>query len=50
MTGVQIQLQIPEIMNMPSWLTLPPYTSYYIYGGITAGLIGTGVAYKFGYI
>ena len=50
MTGVQIQLQIPEIMNMPSWLTLPPYTSYYIYGGIAAGLIGTGVAYKFGYI
>jgi hypothetical protein len=57
MTGVQIQLQIPEIMNMPSWLTLPPswltlppYASYYIYGGIAAGLIGTGVAYKFGYI
>lgn len=57
MTGVQIQLQIPEIMNMPSWLTLPPswltlppYSSYYIYGGIAAGLIGTGVAYKFGYI
>jgi hypothetical protein len=50
MTGVQIQLQIPEITYMPSWLTLPPYTSYYIYGGITAGLIGTGVAYKFGYI
>ena len=57
MTGVQIQLQIPEIMNMPSWLTLlpswptlPPYASYYIYGGIAAGLIGTGVAYKLGYI
>lgn len=50
MTGVQIQLQIPEITNMPDWLTLPPYTSYYIYGGIAAGLIGTGVAYKFGYI
>ena len=50
MTGVQIQLQIPEIMNIPSWLTLPPYASYYIYGGIAAGLIGTGVAYKFGYI
>lgn len=50
MTGVQIQLQIPEIMNMPYWLTLPPYASYYIYGGIAAGLIGTGIAYKFGYI
>lgn len=50
MTGVQIQLQIPEIIIMPSWLTLPPYASYYIYGGIAAGLIGTGVAYKFGYI
>ena len=57
MTGVQIQLQIPEIMNMPSlltllpsWPTLPPYASYYIYGGIAAGLIGTGVAYKLGYI
>jgi hypothetical protein len=50
MSGVQIQLQIPEITNMPSWLTLPPYASYYIYGGIAAGLIGTGVAYKFGYI
>jgi hypothetical protein len=50
MTGVQIQLQIPEITNMPDWLTLPPYASYYIYGGIAAGLIGTGVAYKFGYI
>ena len=58
MTGVQIQLQIPEIMNMPSWeimnipswLTLSPYVSYYIYGGIAAGLIGTGVAYKLGYI
>ena len=50
MTGVQIQLQIPEITNFPDWLTLPPYSSYYIYGGIAAGLIGTGVAYKFGYI
>jgi hypothetical protein len=50
MTGVQIQLQIPEITNIPSWLTLPPYASYYIYGGIAAGLLGTGVAYKFGYI
>jgi len=50
MTGVQIQLQIPEITYFPEWLTLPPYASYYIYGGIAAGLIGTGVAYKFGYI
>ena len=50
MTGVQIQLQIPEITYFPNWLTLPPYASYYIYGGIAAGLIGTGVAYKFGYI
>lgn len=50
MTGVEIQLQIPEITYFPDWLTLPPYASYYIYGGIAAGLIGTGVAYKFGYI
>jgi len=50
MTGVQIQLQIPEIMNMPDWLSLPPYASYYIYGGIAAGLIGTGIAYKLRYI
>ena len=50
MTGVQIQLQIPEITNFPSWLTLPPYASYYIYGGIAAGLIGTAIAYKLRYI
>jgi hypothetical protein len=50
MTGVQIQLQIPEITNFPDWLTLPPYASYYIYGGIAAGLIGTAIAYKLRYI
>jgi hypothetical protein len=50
MSGVQIQLQIPEMMSMPSWLTLPPYASYYIYGGIAAGLIGTAIAYKLRYI
>ena len=49
MTGVQIQLQIPE-MTGPSWFTLPPNASYYMYGGLAAGLIGTGIAYKFGYV
>lgn len=46
MSGVQVQLQIPEISG-PSWLSLPPNASYYMYGGLAFGLIGTGIAYRF---
>jgi hypothetical protein len=46
MTGVQIQLEIPEMTEL-SWLTLPPNASYYIYGGLAFGLIGTVIAYRF---
>jgi hypothetical protein len=47
MTGVQVQLQIPDIAYDSSWFSLPPNASYYIYGGIAFGLIGTAIAYRF---
>jgi len=42
MGGVQIDIQIPEI----TLFTLPPNASYYIYGGLAAGVIGSIIYLK----
>jgi len=39
LSGVQIDIQIPEIM-IP-YFTLPPNSSYYMYGGLATGIIGS---------
>lgn len=41
LSGVQIDIQIPELA-----FSLPPNASYYMYGGVAAGIIG-GIGYAY---
>ena len=50
MTGVSVQIQIPELL-LPQILSyLPPGTSYYLYAGLFFGIVGTYIAFRFKYI
>jgi hypothetical protein len=50
MTGVSVQIQIPELL-LPQILSfLPAGTSYYLYAGLFFGIVGTYIAFRFKYI
>lgn len=52
MTGVSLQIQIPEgdFLYRVFGYSLPPGISYYLYGGLFTGLVGTYIAFRFKYI
>ena len=52
MTGVSVQIQVPEIVfNIAGYyFNLPPGTMYYVYSGLFIGLVGTYIAFRFKYI
>jgi hypothetical protein len=51
MSGVSVQIQIPELM-LPQILNsyLPPGASYYLYSGLFFGLVATYISFRFKYI
>jgi hypothetical protein len=52
MTGVSVQIQIPEIAFTiaGNYFSLPPGAMYYVYSGLFVGLVGTYIAFRFKYI
>ena len=44
--GVEINVIVPEIIINSTLFTLPPNASYYIYGGLATGIIGS-IAYAY---
>jgi len=52
MTGVSVQIQVPEIAFTiaGNYFSLPPGAMYYVYSGLFVGLVGTYIAFRFKYI
>jgi hypothetical protein len=52
MTGVSLQIHIPEgdFVYRVFGYSLPPGITYYLYGGLFTGLVGTYIAFRFKYI